>query len=155
MLVLRIRFVLAAAKKLDLRDNDARPLQAVAEQLVFQRQGSVGPAGSQRVSLAQGAVANAPTRGAEMQVLGWRGARMGIGQGISRRDMPPGSQGESSERGCNDRVTAKNLRLAICFSPYISRRTLGFWEARDKQLFIRYIAMQGKVANAPDDRTYA
>jgi len=76
---------------------------------------------------------------------------------MSRRDMPPGSQGGSSERGCNDQCNRQKLKVShLFFSIHKrSRQTLGFWEARDEQLFIRYITMQVKAANAPDDRTYA
>jgi hypothetical protein len=135
------------AKKSGWRDIDTSPHQAGRGTLVFQSQGSVGPARFARGVVSpgrRGKRADARSRDARSnRVLGWRGARMGIGRGMSRRDMPPGSQGGSSERGCSDQCNRQSLFGHLFFSIRKgSQQTTGFQEARDEQLFIRYITMQ-------------
>jgi hypothetical protein len=135
------------AKKSGWRDIGTSPHQAGRRTLVFQSQGSVGPARFARGVVSpgrRGKRADARSRDARSnRVLGWRGARMGIGRGMSRRDMPPGSQGGSSERGCSDQCNRQSLFGHLFFSIRKgSQQTTGFQEARDEQLFIRYITMQ-------------
>lgn len=82
-------------------------------------EGSVSPVGLARGAVSpgccsKGAYARSPDA-ASNNVLGLRGAGIGVGRGVSGSDMvsgsdvAPGSQGRSSERGCSDQCKRQKL----------------------------------------------